>query len=146
MQVHQRTFEGQVEQLRAIREFIQESVVRLGAGEEDAFAYQLAADEAATNAFKHAYTGRTGRLEVMVWREADSIALRLRNWGAPFDPEAIPLPNTTRPLEERPAGGLGLFLMRKIMDEVMFSFDPREGNTVTMKRRLSPGVESVPEC
>src|SRR5215210_4416409 len=129
MQVYQQTFEGQVEQLEAIREFIQESVIRLGVGEEDAFACQLAVDEAATNVFKHAYAGRPGRLDVTVWREADRIALRLHNWGTPFDPEAIPVPNTTRPLEERPPGGLGIFLMRKFMDEVLFSFDPREGNT-----------------
>jgi serine/threonine-protein kinase RsbW len=141
MQVYQHTFEGQVEQLAAIREFIQESVIRLGAGEEDAFACQLAADEAATNAFKHAYAGGPGRLEVIVWCEAGRIALRLRNWGVPFDPEAIPVPGTTRPLEERPAGGLGIFLMRKFMDEVQFSFAPQEGNTVTMQRRLGPRVE-----
>ncbi len=140
MQTYQRTFEGQVEQLGAIREFIEESVISLGAREEDAFAFQLAADEAATNAFKHAYAGSHGRLEVVVWREADRIALRLRNWGAPFDPEAIPIPDISRPLEERPAGGLGIFLMHKFMDEVLFNFDPQEGNTVTMQRRLNPGV------
>ena len=141
MHVYQRTFEGQVEQLRAIREFVEDSVIGLGANEEDAFACQLAADEAATNAFKHAYAGSPGRLEIVVWREADRIALRLRNWGASFDPDAIPVPDITRPLYERPAGGLGIFLMRKFMDEVHFNFDPREGNTVTMQRRLNPGVD-----
>ena len=136
-----RTFEGQVEQLGAIREFIQESALGLGAGEEDVFACQLAADEAATNAFKHAYSGMPGRVEVAVWREAGRISLRLRNWGAPFDPEAIPVPDVARPLEERPAGGLGIFLMRKFMDDIQFRFDPHEGNTITMHRRLSLGVE-----
>src|SRR5215213_3123225 len=109
MQVYEHTFEGQVEQLGAIREFVQGAVTGLGGGKEDTFACQLAADEAATNAFKHAYSGEPGRLEVRVWREDDRIALRLRNWGKPFDPEAIRVPDTTRPLEERPAGGMGIF-------------------------------------
>lgn len=135
-QARQRTFRGGVDELAAIRDFVGESAAALGAGEEDVFAFQLAADEAASNAFQHAYHGLGGLMDVEVWREGDAIFVRLRDWGEPFDPAAVPEPDLELPLEERPLGGLGLFLIRRVMTDVSFSFDPEAGNTVTMRREI----------
>ena len=135
--VYQRTFEGGLEQLATIRAFVAQAAANLGADEDALFACQLAADEAATNAFQHAYGGRGGRVEVGVRREGEAIVLWVRNWGTPFDPTAIPEPDLYRPPEERTPGGLGLFLIRQVMDQVSFEFDPQEGNTITMRRRIT---------
>jgi anti-sigma regulatory factor (Ser/Thr protein kinase) len=144
MQVYRRTYEGQLEQLAAIHGFVDEVTAVLGLSEGDAFACRLAVDEAAANAFEHAYSGRPGKLEVVIRYGADSIGLEVRNWGAPFDPEAVEEPSINSPLEERRVGGMGIFLMKKYMDEVSFGFDPQEGNTITMRRRFAmspkPGV------
>ena len=51
------------------------------------------------------------------------------------DPDSIPEPDILAPLEERPLGGVGLFLMRKVMSQVHFDFDPQEGNTLTMIKK-----------
>jgi anti-sigma regulatory factor (Ser/Thr protein kinase) len=141
MQAYRRVFEGRLEQLPAIHEFVDRATTELGLREDDAFACRLSVDEAATNAFEHAYNKGPGKVEIAVWREADSIMLCIRNWGMPFDPEAIAVPDVTRPLEERGVGGLGIFLMRRFMDEISYSFDPQEGNAVTMCRRLERAVE-----
>ncbi|MFL5735330.1 MAG: ATP-binding protein [Chloroflexia bacterium] len=143
MQVYRRSFEGQLEQLAAIHDFIDQAAAEMDLGEEDAFACRLAADEAAANAFEHAYSGLPGRVEVTTWREDEAVRLDVRNWGAPFDPQAVAEPDISRPLEERPIGGLGIFLMRKFMDEVSFSFHPQEGNTITMRRRLRASPKST---
>jgi serine/threonine-protein kinase RsbW len=59
----------------------------------------------------------------------------IRDWGTRFDPLAVPTPDVSAPLEERPLGGLGLYLMRQTMDEVGFRFDEDDGNILTMVKR-----------
>ena len=134
--VHLRTFEGQLEQLAPIREFVAATVHALGGNADDGFACELAVDEAATNFFQHAYAGERGKVEIKIWRDDADLFIQLRNWGKPFDPSEVPEPNFELPLEERRPGGLGLYLMRRVMQEVDFEFDSRHGNSVTLRRRL----------
>jgi anti-sigma regulatory factor (Ser/Thr protein kinase) len=133
---YHQTFDGQTEQLGAIREFVGQAVEALGGVPDDVFACQLSADEAAVNAYMHGYAGEPGRVEIWLWCEADTLILRLREWGAPFNPDDVPPPDLKIPPTERRLGGAGLFLMRKLMDEVHFESDPEEGKTLTLKRRL----------
>lgn len=142
MESYRHTFEGHLEQLPAIHGFVDRASSDLGLGEDDAFACKLVIDEAATNAFEHAYDGRGGRVEVTLGREATDIVVCVRNWGSPFDPAAVAQPDLARPLEERLPGGLGIFLMHKFMDDVSFGFDARQGNTITMRRRLNRDSEA----
>jgi anti-sigma regulatory factor (Ser/Thr protein kinase) len=67
--------------------------------------------------------------------EKDAIKIILIDYGIPFDPSAIPMPNLKADLSERKIGGLGIFLMRKLMDEVQY--DPRadKSNVLTMTKR-----------
>ncbi len=134
--LYQQNFTGNTEQLAAIRAFVTRAAADLGAGEEDVFACKLVTDEAASNAFQHAYAGQEGTVRIKVWREENEIVIQLQSWGAPFDPDEIPAPNLTDNLAERRVGGLGIFLMRKMVDDVSFQFDPVEGNRITMKRKL----------
>lgn len=130
-------FEGQVEQVAAIRQAVGAAVGALGGSDEDIFACQLAADEAATNAFVHGYGGAPGRVALRIWREGDDLCLQLREWGRPFDQAALaPAPAPPHPL--RSAGGRGLLLMRAVMDEVRFDQSAQAGKTVTLRRRLRP--------
>ena len=131
-----------MEQLAGIHDFVDQAAADLGLGEDDTFACRLAADEAAANAFEHAYAGRPGKVEVSISCVSHDIQLEVRNWGQPFDPAAIAEPSIDRPLEERQVGGLGIFLMRKFMDEVSFGFHAHEGNTITMRRRLVTNPKS----
>jgi len=102
-------------------------------------------DEAASNAFEHAYGERGGTVQIKVWREGSEIVLSLLHWGTAFEPEKIPEPNLADKLEERPIGGLGLYLMRKMMDDVAFHFDPVAGNTITMRLKLGRAHQQVTE-
>ena len=132
----QQYFVGGVEQLAAIRSFVTHAAKDLGANEDDIFACELSVDEAASNAFEHAYGERGGTVQIKMWREGSEIILSLLHWGEAFEPENIPEPNLASRLEERNIGGLGLYLMRQMMDAVAFHFDPVTGNLITMRRKL----------
>lgn len=100
--------------------------------------YQLtmAVDEACTNIFEHAYEGKAGRVEIDAECSAAMFMISLRDWGRPFDPSAVRLPDPALPLEERPIGGLGLYLIRKIMDHVEYCFDGAEGNLLVLQKHF----------
>jgi anti-sigma regulatory factor (Ser/Thr protein kinase) len=59
------------------------------------------------------------------WDSADTFAIELDDEGIPFDPLSVKAPDINRPIEEREADGLGVFLMRKMTDEARYV---REGN------------------
>ena len=123
-------------QLAVIREFVAESSRSLDADEQAVRDLQLAVDEVCSNSIRHGYGGQEGQIEVSVERIGHSIRVVVRDWGMAFDPEQIPVPDLDLPLEERSLGGLGLFLVQQVMDDVRFEFNDSQGNSVTMVRRL----------
>lgn len=133
---YQRTFKGNTEQLTAIRDFVLDAVRAYGGDAEDLWACELAVDEAATNAFEHAYSDKGGRVAVNIQRDRDDIVIAVTDWGFAFDPGEVPIPDITLPLNDRREGGLGLYMIRRVMKNVTFEFDPRRGNTITMRRAL----------
>jgi serine/threonine-protein kinase RsbW len=62
----------------------------------------------------------------------------LRDQGRGFDPGDVPEPDLISPLEERQIGGLGIYLMTRLMDEVHFDFNPQSGNLLTMVKYIMP--------
>ena len=123
-------------QLAVIRDFVAKASRSLDADERAIRDLQLAVDEVCSNSIRHGYGGQEGQIEVSVERIGHSIRVVVRDWGMAFDPEQIPVPDLCLPLEERSLGGLGLFLVQQVMDEVRFEFNDSRGNSVTMVRRL----------
>ena len=123
--------------LADIRRFVKETARELGLDEASIYALELAVDEACTNVMRHAYKAQEGRIEIQIQAVDDWVEVVIRDWGEPFDPESVPPPDLDAPLEERPIGGIGLFLMRQMMDRVDFQFSDVEGNTLTMAKRLA---------
>jgi serine/threonine-protein kinase RsbW len=119
-------------QLAGIRAFVAQTCQDLGFDDRAVYDLQLAVDEACTNVIQHAYGGQGGELEITIQPTDCGVQVTIRDWGAQFDPLAVPAPDVTAPLEERRLGGLGLFLMQHTMDEVAFRFDVDDGNTLTM--------------
>lgn len=87
---------------------------------------QLAVEEALVNIFRYAYEGRTGEVELLARQECDGrFIIELRDEGMPFDGCSIPRPDITCGIKERKIGGLGIFLIRNMADEVHYR---RDGN------------------
>jgi anti-sigma regulatory factor (Ser/Thr protein kinase) len=108
---------------------------RLPAGVVNAL--NVALDEAVSNAINHGYdTGVRGEIAVRLRRAADRVEVEVEDDGRPFDPLQAPPPDLTVPLERRPVGGLGIHLIKNLMDEV--SYARRDGrNVLKMAKRLA---------
>lgn len=81
----------------------------------------LVLEEALTNIIFYAYEpGTTHEIRLDLTTHADRFEVTLTDSGKPFDPTASPDPDTSLSAEDRPIGGLGIFLMRKLMDDVRY--------------------------
>ncbi len=131
------TIPAMLESLALISQFITDATTQAGMDDHAAWQVQLAVDEAATNIIQHGYTpADPGDIE-MNWRVADDqLIVTLSDHGKRFKPEEVPDPDIHSPLEERQAGGLGLYLMNRLMDSVVFEFDTPNGNQLIMTKHL----------
>jgi serine/threonine-protein kinase RsbW len=127
--------EAEPKNLAAIRLFVEEAATALGIGLATIPNVILAVDEAVSNIIAHGYRGQGGGIEIEVSREGDALVIRLRDEAAPFDPTNVPPPDLTLPLEQRAAGGLGIHLIRRVMDEMTHRVTPQGGNELTLVKR-----------
>ncbi len=127
-----------LDSLARISAFITDATTRAGLDDHSAWQVQLAVDEAATNIIQHGYDlDAPGDIDLW-WRvDGDQLIVSLRDRGRRFNPDDVPAPDITSPLDERQAGGLGLYLMGRLMDSVGFEFDDVQGNLLTMTKRIA---------
>jgi serine/threonine-protein kinase RsbW len=129
-------FPGRFDSLAKISAFVVRAAKAAGLGSAAVYAVEMAVDEACTNIIEHAYGGEgLGDIECTCRVDTYGLTVALRDRGHPFDPSGVSEPDINASLEERKEGGLGLYLMRKLMDEVHFEFDPDCGNVLTMVKR-----------
>ena len=96
----------------------------------------LAVEEAVTNVMLYAYpAGTDGLVDIGVLIRRDLLEFSIVDGGKAFDPTAAPEADITLNVEDRPIGGLGIFLVRQIMDDV--SYERKDArNILTMKKNL----------
>jgi len=130
-------FAAKFEYLDEMREFVGKAAQKGGFNEKDIYNIQLATDEAASNIIEHAYEGVTdGLLEISCGIKGTALTIILVDHGKAFDPADVPDPDIKADLSDRKIGGLGIYLMRKLMDEVLYVPEPRKNrNTLTMTKR-----------
>jgi serine/threonine-protein kinase RsbW len=134
------TFDANFYNLDDIREFVGEAARRVGFSEKEIYSIQLAADEASTNIIEHAYAGvNDGIIEIDCSTTDEELKIVMHDSGKPFDPTSVPEPNVKADLSERKIGGLGMYLMHKLMDEVHYEISQEKGNTLTMVKRKGVG-------
>ena len=93
-------------------------------------------DEALSNVINHGYAaGVRGVIAVRLRCAPGGVVVEVEDDGRPFDPLQAPPPDLTLPLAQRPIGGLGIHLIRNLMDEV--SYVRRDGrNVLKMAKHL----------
>lgn len=130
-------FPARFDQLDAIREFINNATSEAGMDEPGRCAVEMAVDEACSNIVEHAYEGvENGEIECKCKTDEKVFSIILRDHGAPFDMKAVPLPDIANALEERKVGGLGVFLIHELMDDVKYERKGELGNILTLKRNI----------
>jgi anti-sigma regulatory factor (Ser/Thr protein kinase) len=129
---------GRFERLTEIAEFVTKAAREAGLNSDEVFHVEMAVDEACSNIIEHAYASQAGEIDLACTCPATGhLEVVIRDTGQPFDPVDIPQPNIGSPtdLDGLNEGGLGLYFMRKLMDEVRFEFVPGQGNVLTMTKR-----------
>jgi serine/threonine-protein kinase RsbW len=126
-------FAAQFDQLDAIREFAARAARDAGMGDSAIYDVELSMDEACTNVIEHAYQGMDGgEIECTCDTDDKNLTIIIHDHGKSFDPSSIALPDLDADLDSRPVGGLGVFLMKNLMDEVRFEPLGEAGNVLTM--------------
>jgi serine/threonine-protein kinase RsbW len=109
----------------------------VGLDDHALYEIQLAVDEACANVVHHAYQGvEPGDMEIACSVNDRILTIQVRDWGRGFNPSDVSVPDVDAPLAERTLGGLGLFLVKQIMDSVQFTFDSQHGNKLVMTKRV----------
>lgn len=116
------TTEATVQNIQTIIAFVEGELEGAGCPLREQTQILMAVDEVMANISGYAYTPGTGNVTVTFEQEkqAGTVALTFIDEGIPFDPLQIPEPDVTLPAEKRQVGGLGIFLVRKTMDEVTY--------------------------
>ena len=130
------TVNGLYKNIKAVCQFIAEGARRTGFDEDDIFRIELACDEACTNIIEHAYGGENKGNIRAEWSVTSAyFIIELHDKGRGFNPSAIPTPpDKPQNVDDLKIGGLGLHFIKKIMDDLAFTFTD-SGNTLIMKKK-----------
>lgn len=122
--------------MSVIADFVSGSMSQLGI-EAGVLEVQAAVDEACTNIMKYAYSEEGGTITITCEVQDNYFVVTIRDKGKHFDPSSVPQPDLETDLDKRRIGGLGIYLMRKLVDDVSYSFDTKKGNTLVMRKTLT---------
>ncbi len=131
------TLKNETPELERLAGFIETCSERMDLPMPLAMKLDLALEEAVANVILYAYPGQTDQsVEIDLERRGELLTLRITDSGIPFDPTAREEPDLSLGAEERPIGGLGIFLVRQLMDSV--EYERRDNrNILTMQKTLS---------
>jgi serine/threonine-protein kinase RsbW len=138
------TLPAATKSLADVRRFVADRAVEAHLDGRTVEQIKLAVDEACANVVKHAYAGDdAATFDVLVDVDADAFAVRIRDTGVSFDREAYQQPDLARSIRARKRGGLGVHLMRRLMDRVEYrSADGGNEVRLVKYRNEAPAGES----
>jgi serine/threonine-protein kinase RsbW len=139
-----KTIESRTDNLLEVREFVLRASREFGFSEEEASKIVLAVDEACTNVIKHAYQFAPDRkIEIVIRPVKDSMQITVIDDGTSFNPSIAKLPDLKQHLSHYRRGGLGIYLMRTLMDKVEYKYAPGKRNEVRLTKYLTASEPSA---
>ena len=130
------TLPNDIEKVPVLAEFVDEVCEIAGFDMSTTMGINLALEEAVVNVMSYAYQpGTTGNVNIEAIANETRLKFIISDWGTPFDPTAEKEVDTTLSAEERPIGGLGIHLVRQIMDSI--NYERIDGmNVLTLRKKL----------
>ncbi len=117
----QKTWPARLEFLYESLDFVSSCARALGYGEERIVELELLMEEVLVNIIKYAYPGREpGEVVISCSEDGGNLVLDIVDSGVPFDLLSAADPDVTAGVEERPVGGLGIYLIKKLADDVKY--------------------------
>jgi serine/threonine-protein kinase RsbW len=130
--------ESRTERLIAVRDFVSAAAREFGFPDEEISKIALAVDEACTNVIKHAYEfDPTKHLTVTVKGNDGAFEVSIRDTGKQFNASSLHPPDMKEYLTHFRRGGLGVYLMKTLMDKIEYNFEPGQPNEVRLTKYLS---------
>ena len=118
---------SQTEKLSLARDFVADAAKVFGFKEDDVNSIALAVDEACTNIIKHAYNYASDKdIDIVVSMNKPEFEILIEDRGKHFNAQQVPVPNMKEYMSHYKRGGLGMYLMKKLMDKVEYSIQPRK--------------------
>jgi serine/threonine-protein kinase RsbW len=129
------------ENLQMIRVFVLKIAAKVGFNEETQEQIALSVDEACTNVIKHAHHHNARRLmDIKIETDANKIKITITDKGKGFDITKLQDPDIEKYIKESKHGGLGIYLIKTLMDEVNYEFNPGVKNQVQLTKYLQKPI------
>jgi len=130
------TLHNDIEQVPQLAEFVEEVCEELNIDPSTTMQINLALEEAVVNVMSYAYAQNT-KGEINIEASANDVRLKFTicDTGSPFDPTAKEDVDTTLSVEDRPIGGLGIHLVRQLMDSINYERIDNQ-NVLTLRKKL----------
>ncbi|HKK25475.1 MAG TPA: ATP-binding protein [Gracilimonas sp.] len=135
-QIHTLSVEASTEHLAEVRDFVASHAENIGLNQKMISEIRLAVDEAYTNIIKHAYSNNsTEKVNIEIGSDDDQLWITLIDSGKSFDPRSYREPDLMKRIKEKKRGGMGVYLIRKVMDQVQYN-RKGESNEIRMVKNL----------
>lgn len=129
---------SRTENLSLIRDFISSQASSSGLSAEEIENIMLAVDEACTNIIKHAYKSYPeGDIVIKLESKRDKLIISIIDHGNTFDPTGVPDPDLQKYYRNGKVGGLGMYLMKTLMDDVKYISVPGKYNKVQLSKSIN---------
>ena len=128
---------ARMDNLTAVRDMLEDICQQQQVPESTCFNLVLCADEVCTNVIMHGYADQSpGPMIITAQADTDTITITVSDEGRPFVPEEVPTPDLNADWQTRKIGGLGLFLVKTLMDEIRYETSHVKGNRFTLIKYL----------
>ena len=128
--------EAQLETLPEVLAFIDGILEEIECSMKAQMQIDVVAEELYVNVAHYAYAPGTGPLTIQAEAGADrELTITFIDEGVPYDPLARPDPDITLSIEERPVGGLGIFMVKNTMDDMTYRRED-DRNVLTIRKRV----------
>lgn len=117
----EKTYAATLEILPEMIGFVTETARSMGVHPKRVMHLELAMEEAVANICSYAYAVPPGEVTIRIERDNEVVRIELMDAGIPFDPLGLEEPDIKSEIENRDVGGLGIFLMRRMLDEMRYS-------------------------
>jgi serine/threonine-protein kinase RsbW len=115
---------AKIDQIRELIQFVVNCARKQGFSRERIGEIELVAEEVLVNVISYAYPQKEGEVEVYCHPDADGrLIIRISDHGVPFDPMSVPPPDFSQDIDGRQTGGLGIFIVRQLADELKYVRD-----------------------
>ncbi len=135
LEMYELEIAADVDELSEVTEFVDSILEKNGCPIKVQMKIDLALEELFVNIAHYAYPDGEGTAKILAGANSEYVEITFIDSGVPYDPLAKPDPDVTLSIEERQIGGLGIFLSKKLMDDISYKYEDNK-NILTVRKNF----------